>query len=378
MTKKTTINSKSEEKVDEKREAFKRYLRKNIEAEGKVSENSIRTYTGAINQFEQFLDGRKPTKKLVDVYYDLMERTHKVNSLISIFGALRHYLRYLGWKDEVVKALVPIPKSIIVKTENSVLNADEIQALFNATKNDILTNTILKCLYHSAIRREELRDLDIDDINFETKVVTIRNGKGKDGQPEEILPPEEFFDAVKRYLEVRPKVVKAGSEKALFIQPKNLHRITFDSIRRFLLKAQVNSGMRSDIRLTPHVFRASNITDQANNGGDYLQVSILSRHKSIDAYKRYVRQTREQKRATTERLLTKITETTIKAPEPKQEPPVGMFAKPVEQTPTEQTTLYDLLKQGLINPQQYQELLSSRQQAPVKQHPKHPFDPNYG
>jgi integrase/recombinase XerD len=44
--------------------------------------------------------------------------------------------------------------------------------------HDFRNRSILKSLYWLGLRRQELTELDIRDINFERKRVTVRQGKG--------------------------------------------------------------------------------------------------------------------------------------------------------------------------------------------------------
>lgn len=93
----------------------------------------------------------------------------------------------------------------------------------------------------------------------------VRNGKGKNGQPEVITPLPMFFEAIAEYLKVRP-VPKPGHEKALFLSAVTRRRISEDTVRRIILTAQSISGVKPNHPITPHHFRASVITPHAQSG----------------------------------------------------------------------------------------------------------------
>jgi site-specific recombinase XerD len=267
----------------------------------------------------------------------------------------------LGWDGATVKDIVKIPRAIETKDDSDKMTIQEVQAMFKASKNNPLSNSEQKCLYYGALRKSELIALNIDDVKSEQKIVVIRNGKGKNGQPETITPKQEFFDAVADYLRYRP-TPKAGHEKALFIRPTTQERITKDSLRNDIKNTQFESGIRPDKQISAHWYRASMLTHMHENGANLMHIMSLSRHRSIDAVKRYIRPSIEQKRANIDRFCPSITEERIETPQPKQEQPQVMFAKPIEKQP-EQLTLkqqyYQLLKQGLITPQEFQDLLSN-------------------
>jgi site-specific recombinase XerD len=289
-----------------KERSFKDYLTTEVKTKGRVSPHTIDGYVRAINHFEKFLNGAEPTKQNIKEFILYTKENYAINSQTPIFGALRQYLRFIGWDKYMVSDLVKITATIETKTADDILSQEDIQALYNATKNDILANTILKCLYNSGLRRCELLALDIDDI--QDGYVIVRNGKGKDNQPEEITPNQIFFDAVKEYLEKARVHPKDASDRALFLTPTTRERMSTDTIRRILLKAQYYSGIRPNKPITPHQFRASVITHMHNAGAGDTHIMELSRHKTFTALKRYVRPTREQKRATVDRFVPVIKE----------------------------------------------------------------------
>ncbi|VVB59154.1 Tyrosine recombinase XerA [uncultured archaeon] len=361
---------------------FIEHLKLHIKKRGNGSELTHKIYLGVAREFETFLQGREPTPELVSSYVVHIIDTHKNNGQQPKLGGLRHYLRFVGWEDTKVKELVPIPKPVNTKTEDDILTPEEIQKMYNATKDEPVKNAMLKCFYPSALRKSEFMALNIDDLREADGIVIIKNGKGMDGQPEEISPQKEFWVAVREYLKVRPQP-KPGHENALFIQPRNLTRITNDSIRRWISEAQINAGVHLDKRVTAHWFRASVITHMHNNGASDSHIMELSRHKSHKALETYIRPNRKQKRENVDRFVPTITETKIETQKPQQEQPQVMYAKPQEPVTTQpqvqgQQGFFELLKQGLITPQQYQELvMNSNHQTSQKAHTK-PFDPNYG
>ena len=301
-------------------QAFIRYLTTEVKSRGKISHHTIEGYVRAINHLEKFLDGKQPTKASIKEFIYFIKQKYKTNSQTPIFGALRQYLRFLGWNKAEVKDLVTIPSTVATKTAEDVLSPEELQKLYNATKEDTLANTIQKCLYLTGLRRNELISLDIDDIKPELGIIVVRNGKGKNGQPEEIAPRTEVFDAIEEYLKVRPKP-KEGSETALFLSPVTRKRISEDSVRRILLTAQANSGVKPEKRITPHMFRRSVATHMHNNGASDSHIMELTRHKSFTALKIYLNPSREQKKKISETYVPDIKESTpleSTAPQPRQ------------------------------------------------------------
>ena len=78
---------------------------------------------------------------------------------------------------------------------------------------------VLELLYSTGLRREEVHNLNIDDIDFNEGALMVRQGKmGKD----RIVPLGTLArGSIKLYLErSRPKWVKDKEDKALFISEK--------------------------------------------------------------------------------------------------------------------------------------------------------------
>ena len=81
-----------------------------------------------------------------------------------------------------------------IKYSDYILKPGEIRKLIYATKS-FRDRCILKILAYTAIRRHELTGLDVQDIDFERKRMTIRKGKGGKLR---IIPLSEVLGLIKR------------------------------------------------------------------------------------------------------------------------------------------------------------------------------------
>jgi len=71
---------------------------------------------------------------------------------------------------------VPTVKKI--KTLPKVLSKEEIIKLINST-NNLKHKLIIKILYSSGLRLQELIDLKKKDINFDRSLIFVKSGKGR-------------------------------------------------------------------------------------------------------------------------------------------------------------------------------------------------------
>jgi site-specific recombinase XerD len=103
------------------------------------------------------------------------------------------------------KAITPPKKDAAVR---EVCTDAQIQALFDAcdrltsAKRGALSRAVLSVLAYGGLRRQELLQLRIRDVNFEDRALTVASGKGSKART--IYPCRECFEAVREWLVYRP------------------------------------------------------------------------------------------------------------------------------------------------------------------------------
>jgi len=131
------------------------------------------------------------------------------------------------------------------------LKPAEVRKLFIAAPN-FRDRCILKSLYWLGLRRQELIDLDIRDIDFDRKRVQVRAGKGDKTR---IIPiiDEEFLSDLMHHSGGR-------TEGPLFIsnQDKPLSpRIVNHIVEQIGMRAGIDNPNPRLAHLNPHIFRHS-------------------------------------------------------------------------------------------------------------------------
>jgi len=340
-----------------------------LKAQVTTNSNSLKEYTLSHRMFVDYLQRHNKTSKQVTqnevngFMVELKER-YKNNSLIPRIGGLRHYLRYLGFnpssKGGNIQAEMPTAKAT---RKEEILTMDEVKQLFIATKDNPLANAVIKTFYYTALRRMELINLNIEDIDFENKMITIQDGKGESGQPQKIAISDIALESIQRYREVRP-TPREGHDKALFIGTTDT-RISRTAILYLLREARFKAGIKRNVY--PHILRASQITHRHNMGADVIHIQELSRHKSLKSLEIYIRSSDKEKRENYDRYTPKLAETDEEPIEPKPIPtppkkPDVMVAntQPESIESSRKTELLNLLQDGLITPQQYRECLTKQ------------------
>jgi integrase/recombinase XerC len=134
---------------------------------------------------------------------------------------------------------------------------------------------ILETLYSAGLRVSELTGLDLDDLDLDSGLATVR-GKGK-RERLALLGPYAL-EALKRWLACRDQGAGPRTGPAVFLN-KNGTRLTSRSVGRLLEKYLALAGL--DPRTSPHTLRHSFATHLLDRGADIRGVQELLGHRSL-------------------------------------------------------------------------------------------------
>ncbi|MHA2029993.1 MAG: tyrosine-type recombinase/integrase, partial [Candidatus Kariarchaeaceae archaeon] len=120
------------------------------------------------------------------------------------------------------------------------LEARDILAIISKTKN-LLHRSIIEVLYSTGARCNEMRSMDMDDINLVEKNIIIRSGKG--GKDRIVLLSQRAADILTNYItDMRPRLLEKAASKgkldmdaqsALFLSNRG-SRIANRTIQHFI------------------------------------------------------------------------------------------------------------------------------------------------
>jgi integrase/recombinase XerC len=134
----------------------------------------------------------------------------------------------------------------------------------------------LETLYSAGLRVSELTGLNLDDVDLEAGLATVR-GKGKRERLALLGPPAT--EAIRTWISARDSIgPKAAAQPALFLN-KNGTRLSTRSVARLLEKYLKQVGL--DPRASPHTLRHSFATHMLDAGADIRSVQELLGHKSL-------------------------------------------------------------------------------------------------
>ncbi|MHA2101212.1 MAG: site-specific tyrosine recombinase/integron integrase [Candidatus Kariarchaeaceae archaeon] len=176
------------------------------------------------------------------------------------------------------------------------LEARDILAIISKTKN-LLHRSIIEVLYSTGARCNEMRSMDMDDINLVEKNIIIRSGKG--GKDRIVLLSQRAADILTNYItDMRPRLLEKAASKgkldmdaqsALFLSNRG-SRIANRTIQHFISKLSEEAGVK---HTTPHMLRHSFASHLVMSKTNIRVVQQLLGHSSLDTTQIYANVTPE-------------------------------------------------------------------------------------
>jgi site-specific recombinase XerD len=265
---------------------FQRYL----EHERGLARATVINYLPFIRKFlsEHFVAGDIDLRQLsarditIFVQHQAQQMTSKRTSLLVT--ALRSFFRHslhCGAIDTDLAACVPAIASWSLSSVPKFLTADQAQKVLDWCDRRTATGrrnyAILLLLARLGLRAGEIVGLTLDDINWETGVITLC---GKAQRVAQLPLPTEVGQAIAEYLfHARPRC----TSRRLFIRQKAplvgfANSIAICTlVNRALRKAGVES-----VRRGSHLFRHGLATQMLNQGASLSEIGELLRHRHPD------------------------------------------------------------------------------------------------
>lgn len=162
-----------------------------------------------------------------------------------------------------------------------VLDVSEVAAIINATEN-LKHRCMLSLIYSAGLRRSELLNLAIKDIDSKRMMITIRAAKG---MKDRMAPLSvNILDMLRKYyVEYRPK--------EYIFEGQYGGRYSERSLDLVLKKAVKVAGIRKNVNL--HMLRHSYATHLLETGTDLRYIQELLGHKSPKTTQIYTHVSRE-------------------------------------------------------------------------------------
>lgn len=268
---------------------------------GTRSKATIRYYKNLVPKIEEWLssiniiDWRQLTADDIRFFLkDLKDEGHNQGGVHSYYRTLRAIMNWV-WDEYDLDTRNPISK---VKCADrrpepidgiTIEEVEELLTACNLNKFPERDRAMFFILVDTGIRKSELTDLLMEDVNVTENKIVIRKGKGD--KTRFVYFGKECRKAIRRYL-----------SRITDIQPHDSFWLTIDGysltpsgIREILRRTQKNAGLKRCYGF--HDFRRCFAIERKRNGDDDITISRALGHSSLEVTKRYLAFTQDDDRA---------------------------------------------------------------------------------
>ncbi len=240
------------------------------------AESTIEIYIRAVELFARHFN-RPPDKlgpeHLRQYHLHLIDRKLATSTIVQHIAGLRFfYVKTLGRGYPQLN--LPNPKQ--PKRLPMVLSREEVARLIGAATS-LYHYTILLILYATGMRRSELCQLKVEDIDSERMIIHIRQGKGRRDRDVPLRPKLLWTLRVYwRHMQPDPWLFPGGRYHTHTDRP-----ITSKAIWRVVRDATTRAGITKHV--SPHTLRHSRATHLLEAGTDLATIQRLLGHTDLES-----------------------------------------------------------------------------------------------
>jgi integrase/recombinase XerD len=205
------------------------------------------------------------------------------NTMIQSIWAMNRFFDYIGRPDLKQKTKKPKKREVVPLTDAEMMSLMEtIRTMSKFPTRNARNYAIAVGLMDTAARNGEMTNLKRTDVDFDRKVVILKNTKSGDDQYLPLTP--EFEAAILEYLSFRPKGKTPEDDEYLFLTKGHKKMETGDTWGMVRM-AGFKAGIQRPI--WPHLLRHSRL-DQLARTMTLPDLQKVSRHANIETLMRYV------------------------------------------------------------------------------------------
>lgn len=264
--------------------------------ERQLSEHTITAYKTDLKQFIAYCEQNKINNLLavtpvvirqwIIFLLKLNNSTTSVHRKISSLKAYYNFEMREGRIEENPAIYVNIPKKqkrlpqFLKIQESDNLFAEQ---LFDDTYEGQRDKNILQLFYLTGIRRQELLDIKINDVDFSRNSINVL---GKRNKVRSIPLTEWMKLQLKDYLDIRKQVFPKCDFLFLTIKGEKMYsKLVYRVVNKYL------TALSTLTKRSPHILRHTFATQMLNSGADLNAIKEILGHANLSATEVYTHNT---------------------------------------------------------------------------------------
>lgn len=239
------------------------------------SPNTVRTYIHAIEDFARYF-GRSPHRlgpEHIRQYQVHLFRERKLSAgTVEGRTAALRFLFVKTLKRPYLHDQIPFPKR--QRPLPTVLSQEEVARLIDSARS-LMHRAMLMTLYGTGVRRAELCQLKVADVDSQRMVIRVRNGKG--GRDRDVLLSDKLLETLREYWRwMKPKTyLFPGTVKNWRADVPITTKVVWTAVD----EARKRAGIEK--RISPHTLRHSFATHMLEAGADLRTIQVLLGHAEL-------------------------------------------------------------------------------------------------
>jgi site-specific recombinase XerD len=166
--------------------------------------------------------------------------------------------------------------------EPNILYKEQYKALLYEASDNIRDYAIMMTFLQTGIRLSELVNLRVEDVDFEHRILTVRQGKGK--KDRQIPLVDEAVKALRNYLRYRNTELILDDE--IFFLAKNGTSLNVSSVKYLVAKYVKKAGIRKKVSV--HTLRHTFGAHKADKHMSLATLQTLMGHKKKETTLKYI------------------------------------------------------------------------------------------
>ena len=269
-----------------------------ISVEKRYSQNTLVSYKKDLEDLLLFIsetegmeDLKKVDKKIIrNFIVSLSEKKIQKRSINRKLSSLRSFYLYLLKIGEIqVSPLETIPSLKFYAEKQIPISEEEMESLGEILEKEpenLLEKLIIETLYQTGMRKSELCNILLDQVDFSKSEISI---KGK-GNKQRVVPiSENLLKQMREYMVIRKPNEDSGIYFFVRENGKKLsEKFVYSVVNRYLSLITLKK------KKSPHILRHSFATHVLNNGAEISKVKKILGHSSLASTQVYTNGNIEQ------------------------------------------------------------------------------------